>query len=72
MKIANIAIQLVATKRHLIVFEVEEGVVDKKLGEIRTYKLCMQPEEENSFVYLLTIEVQRGQNVGNMNAVYTL
>ena len=29
-------IQLVATKRHPIVFLVEEGVTDKKLGKSRT------------------------------------
>eukprot|EP00957_Ditylum_brightwellii_P058719 4452856-Ditylum_brightwellii.AAC.1 len=39
------AIQLAATKRCPIAFEVKEGVTDKKLGEIRTYKLCTQPEE---------------------------
>eukprot|EP00957_Ditylum_brightwellii_P098449 7500587-Ditylum_brightwellii.AAC.1 len=49
-------IQLVATKKQLIVFEIVEGV-DQKLGESRTYKLCMQPEEDNSHVYLLTVKV---------------
>eukprot|EP00957_Ditylum_brightwellii_P168701 12840690-Ditylum_brightwellii.AAC.1 len=69
------AIQLVATKRPLIVFKIEEQVTDRKLGEIRTYKLCMQPEEDNSPMYSLAIEVKqvlRGQNVGNMDAMYTL
>jgi hypothetical protein len=51
------AIQLVNTKRPLIKFKVEEGVTDKKLGESRMYKLCMQPKEEKSPVYSLTIEV---------------
>jgi hypothetical protein len=51
------AIQLVATKRPLIAFEVEEGVTDKKIGESRTYKLCTRPKEEKSPVYSLRIEV---------------
>eukprot|EP00957_Ditylum_brightwellii_P062022 4707107-Ditylum_brightwellii.AAC.1 len=51
------AIQLVNTKRPPIEFKVEKGVIDKKLGESRTVKLCMQPKEEKSPVYLLTIEV---------------
>eukprot|EP00957_Ditylum_brightwellii_P075734 5755901-Ditylum_brightwellii.AAC.1 len=59
------AIQLVATKRPLIVFEIEEGVADRKLGESWMYKLYTQPEEENS-------PVLRGQNMGNMDATYTL
>eukprot|EP00957_Ditylum_brightwellii_P064811 4917467-Ditylum_brightwellii.AAC.1 len=69
------AIQLVATKRPLIAFEVEEGVTDKKIGESRTYKLCTQPEEDNSPIYLLTIEVKqvlKGNNVGDMDATYSL
>eukprot|EP00957_Ditylum_brightwellii_P025397 1921188-Ditylum_brightwellii.AAC.1 len=69
------AIQLVATKRPLIMFKIEEGVMDKKLGESRTHKLCMQPEEDNSPVYSLIIEVEqvlRRQNMGNMDATYTL
>eukprot|EP00957_Ditylum_brightwellii_P150667 11471848-Ditylum_brightwellii.AAC.1 len=51
------SIQLVAMKRLPIAFEVEEGVTDNKLGESMTYKLCMQPEENNFPVYLLTFEV---------------
>eukprot|EP00957_Ditylum_brightwellii_P052854 4007155-Ditylum_brightwellii.AAC.1 len=50
------AIQLVATKKPLIVFEVEEGA-DQKLGESRTYKLHTQPGEKISPVYLLAIKV---------------
>eukprot|EP00957_Ditylum_brightwellii_P103763 7904788-Ditylum_brightwellii.AAC.1 len=51
------SIQIMNTKRPLIEFKVEEGVIDKKLGENRMYKLCTQPEEEKSPVYLLTTEV---------------
>eukprot|EP00957_Ditylum_brightwellii_P011192 847512-Ditylum_brightwellii.AAC.1 len=47
-------------------FKVEEGVMDKKLGESRMYKLCMQPEEEKSLVHLLAIE-----NMTNVDALYT-
>eukprot|EP00957_Ditylum_brightwellii_P210961 15365608-Ditylum_brightwellii.AAC.1 len=68
------AIQLVATKKPLIAFKVEEGA-DRKLGESRKYKLCMQPEEDNSPVYSLTVEVKqvpKGQIMGNMNVAYTL
>eukprot|EP00957_Ditylum_brightwellii_P197089 15014938-Ditylum_brightwellii.AAC.2 len=68
------AIQFVATKKPPIAFEVEEGA-DWKLGESSTYKLCMQPEEDNSPVYLLTVEVKqvlKGKNVGNMDAAYAL
>eukprot|EP00957_Ditylum_brightwellii_P178433 13591300-Ditylum_brightwellii.AAC.1 len=53
------AIQFVATKRSLIAFEIKEGVVDRKLGESRTYKLCTQPEEDNSPVYSLIVEVNQ-------------
>eukprot|EP00957_Ditylum_brightwellii_P029460 2227023-Ditylum_brightwellii.AAC.1 len=49
------AIQLVVTMKPPIAFEVEEGA-DRKLGESRTYKLCMQLDEENSPVYSLTVE----------------
>eukprot|EP00957_Ditylum_brightwellii_P101748 7754180-Ditylum_brightwellii.AAC.1 len=51
------AIQLVHAKRPLVKFKIEEGVNDKKLGESRKYTLCMQPKEEKSSIYLLTIEV---------------
>eukprot|EP00957_Ditylum_brightwellii_P098801 7526850-Ditylum_brightwellii.AAC.1 len=51
------AIKLVNTKRPPIKFKVGEGVTDKKLGESRMHKLCMQPEEDKSSVNLLTIEV---------------
>eukprot|EP00957_Ditylum_brightwellii_P119628 9127106-Ditylum_brightwellii.AAC.1 len=50
-------IQFIATKRPPIVLKVEEGVTNKKLGERRMYKLCMQPEEDNSPVYSLTIDI---------------
>eukprot|EP00957_Ditylum_brightwellii_P051723 3922266-Ditylum_brightwellii.AAC.1 len=50
-------IQLIATKRPPIVFEIEEGVTDRKLGESRTYKLHTHPEEDNYPVYSLKIEV---------------
>eukprot|EP00957_Ditylum_brightwellii_P090223 6871598-Ditylum_brightwellii.AAC.1 len=50
------AIQLVATKKPPIAFEVESGM-EQKLGESRTYKLHTQPEEDNFPMYLLTIEV---------------
>eukprot|EP00957_Ditylum_brightwellii_P143727 10950234-Ditylum_brightwellii.AAC.1 len=50
------SIQLVATKKPLIVFEVEASA-DQKMGESRTYKLHTQPEEENLPVYSLTVKV---------------
>eukprot|EP00957_Ditylum_brightwellii_P196877 14999732-Ditylum_brightwellii.AAC.1 len=50
------AIQLVPTKKPQITFEVD-GDVDKKTGESRTFKPCMQPRKENSPIYSLTIEV---------------
>eukprot|EP00957_Ditylum_brightwellii_P169525 12902390-Ditylum_brightwellii.AAC.1 len=50
------ASQLVTTKKSLILFKVEEGS-DQKLGESRMYKLFTQPEEDNSPVYLLAVEV---------------
>eukprot|EP00957_Ditylum_brightwellii_P036701 2779917-Ditylum_brightwellii.AAC.1 len=68
------AIQCVTTKKPLIVFRVEKGA-DWKLGESRTYKLCLEPEEDNSPVYSLTVEVEqvlKGQNVGDMSVPYTL
>eukprot|EP00957_Ditylum_brightwellii_P015178 1143460-Ditylum_brightwellii.AAC.1 len=51
------AIQLVGTKRPPIAFNIEEGVVDRKLGESRMYKLCPQPEEDNSPVCSLAIDI---------------
>eukprot|EP00957_Ditylum_brightwellii_P027785 2100083-Ditylum_brightwellii.AAC.1 len=61
------AIQLFAAKKRPIVFDVEEGA-DQKLGESRTYKLCMQPEEENSPMK----QVLKEENIGNMDTAYTL
>eukprot|EP00957_Ditylum_brightwellii_P211252 15365953-Ditylum_brightwellii.AAC.1 len=66
--------QLVETKKPLIVLEVEEGE-DITMGESRTYKLCMQLENGNSPVYSLTVELKqvlKGQNMGDMDMVYTL
>eukprot|EP00957_Ditylum_brightwellii_P033690 2553506-Ditylum_brightwellii.AAC.1 len=75
MRIANNfsrkAIQLVATKRPPITFEVEERITHKKLRESRMYKFCMHPDKDNSLMYLLTIEVKqvlKGQNIGNVDA----
>eukprot|EP00957_Ditylum_brightwellii_P042205 3196171-Ditylum_brightwellii.AAC.1 len=51
------AIQLVNTKRPPIEFKVEKVGMDKKLGESRMFKICTQPEEKKSPVYLLTIQV---------------
>eukprot|EP00957_Ditylum_brightwellii_P074756 5681620-Ditylum_brightwellii.AAC.1 len=84
------AIQVVATKKPLIAFEVDT-YIDQKIGESRTYKFCMQPEEDSLPVYSLTIEVfelgcpeewlilkhqvkqvLKGQNIRDMDAVYTL
>eukprot|EP00957_Ditylum_brightwellii_P144465 11004523-Ditylum_brightwellii.AAC.1 len=48
-------IQLVATKKPPIVFEVDAST-DQKLGESRTYKLCTTSEEDSSPAYLLTVE----------------
>eukprot|EP00957_Ditylum_brightwellii_P033726 2556159-Ditylum_brightwellii.AAC.1 len=42
--------------------------MDKKLGKSRAYKLCIQPEEDNSPVK----EVLRRQNVSNVDAVHPL
>eukprot|EP00957_Ditylum_brightwellii_P029321 2216627-Ditylum_brightwellii.AAC.1 len=50
------AIQLVVTKKPLISFKVEAST-DQKMGKSCTYKLHMQPEEENSPVYSLSVEV---------------
>eukprot|EP00957_Ditylum_brightwellii_P200196 15260975-Ditylum_brightwellii.AAC.2 len=50
-------IQLVNTKGPLIKFEINKEFIDKKLGESRLHKLCTQPKEEKSPVYLLTSEV---------------
>eukprot|EP00957_Ditylum_brightwellii_P103702 7900472-Ditylum_brightwellii.AAC.1 len=62
----------------LIAFEIEEGVVDRKLGE-SMYNLCTQPEEDNSPMYSLQLRFSswvtqelRGQNMGDMDALYTL
>eukprot|EP00957_Ditylum_brightwellii_P138207 10535394-Ditylum_brightwellii.AAC.1 len=69
------AIQFSGTNRPLIAFEIEKGVSNRKLGKSRMYKLCTQPEEDNSPAYSLTVEVKqvlRRQNLGNMDAVYTL
>eukprot|EP00957_Ditylum_brightwellii_P189376 14414465-Ditylum_brightwellii.AAC.1 len=49
-------IQLVATKRLPITFEIEEGVADRKLGESMMHKLCTQLEEDNPTMYSLTVE----------------
>eukprot|EP00957_Ditylum_brightwellii_P097314 7412239-Ditylum_brightwellii.AAC.1 len=84
------AIQLVATKKPPIAFEVEQSV-NQKMGESRTYKFFMQPEEDNLPMYSLTIEVfelisskkwlivnhqvkhaLKGQDIGDMDATYTL
>eukprot|EP00957_Ditylum_brightwellii_P142152 10830350-Ditylum_brightwellii.AAC.1 len=67
------ATQLVATKMPPVAFEIEEGVEDRKMRESRMYKLHIQPEEDNSLMWSLTMkQVLRGQNVGNMDAAYTL
>eukprot|EP00957_Ditylum_brightwellii_P182372 13892924-Ditylum_brightwellii.AAC.1 len=50
------AIQFVAMKEPPITFEVDAGI-DQKMGESRTYKFCMYPEEDSLPVYSLTIEV---------------
>eukprot|EP00957_Ditylum_brightwellii_P159124 12110403-Ditylum_brightwellii.AAC.2 len=50
------AIQLVATKTLLIVFEVEPNA-DGKMGESRTYMPCTHLEEDNLPVYSLTVEL---------------
>eukprot|EP00957_Ditylum_brightwellii_P090246 6873319-Ditylum_brightwellii.AAC.1 len=61
------AIQFVATTKPPAAFEIGEGA-DWKLQESRTYKLCMQPEEENSPVYLLTAEdLLRGNTLTAFN-----
>eukprot|EP00957_Ditylum_brightwellii_P087663 6675171-Ditylum_brightwellii.AAC.1 len=60
-------IQLVATKKPPITFEVEEGA-KQKLGGSKTYKLYTQPEEDNAPAK----QVLKGQNIGNMDAAYTL
>eukprot|EP00957_Ditylum_brightwellii_P040041 3030333-Ditylum_brightwellii.AAC.1 len=68
------AIQPAPTKKPLIASKVEGGT-DWRLGESRIYKLRMQLEEDNSPVYLLTVEVKqvlKGQNIGNMDSTYTL
>eukprot|EP00957_Ditylum_brightwellii_P102103 7782598-Ditylum_brightwellii.AAC.2 len=49
-------IQLVATKKPPIAFEVGAGA-DQKMGESRTYKLCAYLEGDDLPVYSLTIEV---------------
>eukprot|EP00957_Ditylum_brightwellii_P117927 8995163-Ditylum_brightwellii.AAC.1 len=59
------AIQLVATKRPLIAFKIDEGVVDRKLGESRIYKLCTQSEKDNSPMYSLTVEVKQAWRYSN-------
>eukprot|EP00957_Ditylum_brightwellii_P047746 3627204-Ditylum_brightwellii.AAC.1 len=69
------AIQFVVNKKPPIAFKVEEGAIDRKLEDSRTHKFCTQPEEDNSPVYSLTTEVKqvlKGQNMGNMDAAYTL
>eukprot|EP00957_Ditylum_brightwellii_P008567 649803-Ditylum_brightwellii.AAC.1 len=63
------AIQLMNTKRPPIQFEIKEEVTDKKLGESRTYKLCMHPKEEK-FPHVK--QVLEGQNMTDMDALYTL
>eukprot|EP00957_Ditylum_brightwellii_P050646 3839426-Ditylum_brightwellii.AAC.1 len=47
---------LVVTKKPMIPFKVEEST-DQKMGERHTYKLYMQPADDNSPMYSLTIDV---------------
>eukprot|EP00957_Ditylum_brightwellii_P149296 11370652-Ditylum_brightwellii.AAC.1 len=61
------AIQLVNTKRPQIKFEIGKEVTDKKLGQIRTYKLHKQPKEKKPPVK----HVFKGQNMTNVDALYT-
>eukprot|EP00957_Ditylum_brightwellii_P064361 4884931-Ditylum_brightwellii.AAC.1 len=66
------AIQLVATKRPPIAFKIEEGAVDRNLGEKRMYELHTQLKEDNVPVYSLAVEVLKGQSMGNMDTMYNL
>eukprot|EP00957_Ditylum_brightwellii_P071079 5402170-Ditylum_brightwellii.AAC.1 len=50
------ATQFLATKKPSIPFNIEESA-ECKMGECCSYKFCMQLEEANSPIYLLTIEV---------------